>query len=447
MRKLISLVLALSFCITLFSACGKTEGTQNEPASSAASSVQQTSQEAVKEEPKPVTLNFMAPGVPKSDGEDFWTVTMPRLVNEKDPNITVNSEMLPNEQYLTTLKARMAAGDGPDIYMFWASQGLKELLDAGYAKDITGSPLLKDFNESVIKAFTFENKVYAIPQGVVLLGTYYNKDLFAKAGIDTIPQNWPAFLEACKKLKSAGITPIVMGDKDWWYIQFGLYQIVANLIPDFIDYDNQLLKGDKHFSDPEWTKAIEAYYNLYKEDYVLKGTLGIGGAQEAQMFIDGKAAMVLDGNWAIDGLVKEGAAKFERGFFALPANEPGKPTSYSYSASTGFVTNPKSANLDAVDSVMEFWMNRESPLFKSWRENNADIPTIKGEVFNNGLLKDSVDKFQNSPAAPFCNNNWPGDVAEFMCKKFQELIAGKGTPEDVAKATEARLREVQTQNK
>lgn len=443
MKKVLSIIVVLCLCLALFSACGKSANVGNDETSTAEQTAATTVQETTKEEVKPVTLNVLVPGVPKTDGEDFWTSIMPRLVNEKFAHITVNSEMLPNEQYLTTLKARMAAGEGPDIYMFWPSQGLKELIDAGYAKDINGSPALKDFSEAVVKAFTFDGKVYAIPQGVMLLGTYYNKDLFSKAGIETLPQDWPAFLEACKKLKDAGITPIVMGDKDWWYAQFGLYQLVANIVPDFIDYDTKMLAGEKHFTDPEWTKAFEMYYGLYKEGYVMKGTLGIGGAQEAQMFIDGKAAMVFDGNWALDALAKEGAAKFERGFFALPANDPGKSTAYSYSASTGFVTNPKSQNLDAVSSVMENWMSKDSPLFKSWRENSADIPAIKGEVFDKEVLKDAVAKFQDSPAAPFCNNNWPGDVAEIMCKKFQELIAGKGTPADVAKAVEDRLREVQ----
>lgn len=435
----------------LFSACGKSADVKNDSSSATSGTGQAVASTAPektpKEEAEPVTLNFMAPGVPKNDGEDFWTVTMPKLVNEKFSNISVNSEMLPDEQYITTLKARMAAGEGPDIYMFWASKGLKELIDAGYAKDITGSPILKDFNEGVVKAFTFDGKVYAVPQGVIMLGTYYNKDLFKKAGIETLPQDWPSFLDACKKLKSAGITPIVMGDRDWWYIQFGLYQIAANVIPDFIDYDNQMLAGGKHFTDPEWTKAFEMYYSLYKEGYVMKGTLGIGGAQVAQLFIDGKAAMVFDGTWALDGLVKEGAAKFERGFFALPANEPGKPTVYSYSASAGFVTNPESKNPDAVNRVMEYWMTKGSPLFKSWREKTADIPAIKGETFNKEILNDAVTNFQNSPSAPFCNNNWPEGVAEFMCKKFQELIAGKVTPADVAKTTEAKLREVQAQKK
>ena len=49
-----------------------------------------------------------------------------------------------------------------------------------------------------------------------MVGFWYNKDLFTKAGISAPPATWTAFLDDVKKLKAANITPIALGEKDKW---------------------------------------------------------------------------------------------------------------------------------------------------------------------------------------------------------------------------------------
>ena len=58
-----------------------------------------------------------------------------------------------------------------------------------------------------IETFTRDDgKMYKIPpSGLQLAGMYYNKELFAKAGIETFPETWDDFWKACDKLKEAGI--------------------------------------------------------------------------------------------------------------------------------------------------------------------------------------------------------------------------------------------------
>ena len=49
-----------------------------------------------------------------------------------------------------------------------------------------------------------------------MVGVWYNKELFEKAGIDAPPATWDEFLADVQKLKDAGITPIAVGEKDKW---------------------------------------------------------------------------------------------------------------------------------------------------------------------------------------------------------------------------------------
>ena len=50
---------------------------------------------------------------------------------------------------------------------------------------------------------------------------FYNKELVAKAGVDpTTIKTWDDFLAAVKKIKEAGITPIIMGGGEKWPMHF-----------------------------------------------------------------------------------------------------------------------------------------------------------------------------------------------------------------------------------
>ena len=61
-----------------------------------------------------------------------------------------------------------------------------------------------------------DGKNYGVPWDMGMVGWWYNKDLFKKAGIDKEPATWTEFLADVKKLKDAGITPIALGEKDSW---------------------------------------------------------------------------------------------------------------------------------------------------------------------------------------------------------------------------------------
>ena len=63
---------------------------------------------------------------------------------------------------------------------------------------------------------------------------FYNKSVFSKAGINTMPRTWDEFLSLCAKLKSRGITPIALGSKNRWPAQFWFdYLILRTVGPDY----------------------------------------------------------------------------------------------------------------------------------------------------------------------------------------------------------------------
>jgi raffinose/stachyose/melibiose transport system substrate-binding protein len=395
---------------------------------------------------------MLVSGAKAAEGEDFELETLPKLVKEKFPNVTLEVQKLPDEQYYTSVKAKLAAGEGPDIFLVFpksANMGAIEVAKAGYAADLSGLSFWNNISASAANDLGYEGKPYAVADGMDILGAYYNKDLFAKAGITELPQDWNAFLEASQKLKDAGVTPIVMGDKDPWVIQFGMYQLAANSVyPGDPKFDEKLQTGETQLTDAKWVKTVNQYKELYDKGYVVKGSLGMASTQAMQQFIDGKAAMVFTGTWDLPSITAKGAVEFERGFFSVPGNEPGQPIYASASTSAGFALNASSKNLDVAKQIFEYMYDGQSPLFQAWVASNPSISVYNGVPLNNEIFKDALDHIQSTGNAfYFSNQMWPAGVSDVMQSKFSEIIGGKKTSaEEVTKAMQDKYNELNKGN-
>lgn len=395
-----------------------------------------------------ITLTMIVSGNRAADGEDFELDVLPRMVNEKFPHITLEVQKLPDDQYETNILTKLAAGEAPDIFRVWprmASMGVFDMAKAGYLADLTDLPFQQYISQGAKDDMSYEGKIYGVTKGIDMLGVYYNKSLFEQAGISEVPQDWDAFLAASQQLKDEGITPIVMGDKDSWWIQFGMYQIVANtLYAEDKDFDIKLQNGEVEFTDPRWVEAISKYYDLYDQGYMAGNTLALSGSQAIQMFIDGQAAMVITGTWDMPPLMNEGAVQFERGFFSLPGNDAGEPVWQAVSTGAGWAVSADTKQRDAVNDVLNYWFDPESDLFAAWVELNPSISAFEGVPLNNELFRDAYELYlEKGNSTYFANQMWPSGVADEMQAKFGEMIGGRDvTPEDVATAMQKKFNEL-----
>lgn len=261
-----------------------------------------------------ITITMLCSGTVTEN--DFETEVFPRLVNETYPNIKVEVVKLPDNQYSTALLSRLASGSCADIIlvqpMYASSTSVLELAAKGYLEPITDMEAVKLAGVGV-DSFTYNGEVYGIPTGVTILGTYYNQEIFSRYSL-SVPKTWDEFLNVCEALKNNGVQPIVMGDKDKYEMQFGLYQLAANEIyPANSEYDIKLRDGSTSFTDSgTWDRILSMYYTLYEKEYIAQDSLSIGDAQAVQRFNDGKAAMIFGGSFDIQNMTK---GEFETGYF------------------------------------------------------------------------------------------------------------------------------------
>lgn len=443
-KKVVSVLCVAAMGMSLLAGCG---GGGGKEASETAESSGPYDEQAI-ENAGDITITMMVSGVATEN--DFETEVLPELVKEKWPNVTLEVTKLPDDNYYTTLRSRLSSGECPDIIltqpMYAGSNSCYSLAEAGYLASLNDMKWSE--NMSDLSAVTYEDNIVTCTAGVSILGTYYNKDIFAECGITEEPQTWDEFLDVCAKIKDAGYQPIVMGDKDMYVMQFGLYQIACNEVySQNADYDEQLRTGETSFTDEgTWDKVLEMYNELYENGYIdASQSLGIGASQAIQEFIDGNAAMTFDGSFNAPALLAEGeGGAFERGYFPIPSESGDNYTATCLSA--GYSIYSGSEYVDECKELLDYWFDGESDIWDAYLATGKIIVTY-GEgadaTANYELFKPFIDMMNEGKAFHWCNQAWPSGTETTMEEKFGEMIGGQGTTvDDITQEMQTRFQDL-----
>src|SRR5262245_26487384 len=262
------------------------------------SSSKSSSDSSASSSGKPVTINWWH--IQNTDPmKTVWKQAADEYM-KAHPNVTIKITVLENEAFMAKHTTNRQAGNPPDIFQSWGGGTLKEQADASLVKDISEptSSWIGDLNPAAVGLYKVGDKQYGVPYNLGMVGVWYNKSLFAKAGIDAPPETWADFLADVKKLKDAGITPIAVGEKDKWPGMFWW----ANLSLRIAGKDAMAKAGeDGSFDSPGFVKAGEELKKLidmqpFQDGHLAAPWDGAGG--EAAQLGNGKAAMDLMGQWA-----------------------------------------------------------------------------------------------------------------------------------------------------
>ncbi|SFK99578.1 multiple sugar transport system substrate-binding protein [Paenibacillus sp. 1_12] len=116
------------------------------------------------------------------------------IIQKKLPDLKLVREFAASGEYWTKLNTQVAGGNAPDLMIFtldtlydFAKRG--QLLDLQPFAD-QGIIHLNDFNPAIVNSGKVDGKLYTVSQGNSILGSYYNKDLFKKAGVSEPDLNW-----------------------------------------------------------------------------------------------------------------------------------------------------------------------------------------------------------------------------------------------------------------
>ncbi len=215
-----------------------------------------------------------------------------------NPDVEIELVMLENEAFKQRVQVAVQAGDPPDIFHSWGGGVMLEYANAGMLRDITGfveNTLSKKIGMGALGVYGFDGTYYGSPYDMGAVGMWYNKAIFEELGV-SVPETWPQFLDAVKKIKAAGYVPIAMGAGDRWPAHFWWVYLAMRLGGQ--EAFNAAYTGAGSFADAPFVQAGERLLELAALEPFQTGFLGATYDDQAALVGNGKAAMELMGQWA-----------------------------------------------------------------------------------------------------------------------------------------------------
>lgn len=120
-----------------------------------------------------------------------------------NPGIDISYRRLDPETYEDTLINALAAGSGPDIFMFansWLSKNKSKIIPA--PPDIMNMLTFQQLYPQIAEQnFTDGQRIYALPLSIDTLALFYNKNIFDQAGVTATPKTWDQVRDVIDKIR------------------------------------------------------------------------------------------------------------------------------------------------------------------------------------------------------------------------------------------------------
>ena len=356
------------------------------------------------------------------------------------PGVKFEITPLENEAFKTKLTTVVQAGDPPDIFHTWGGGVLAQQADAGMVKDISAD--VGQWRDTMIPtaldAYTIEGKTYASAVDTGMVGFWYNKELFERAGVSKAPVTWAEYLEAVRKLKAASITPIALAGKEKWPGHY--YWAYLAMRVGGLDALRQAAV-DKDFNKPDFVAAGTRLAELVALQPFQTGFLAAGYSTadgQAATVGNGKAAMELMGQWAPvvqrDNSAGKKGLGTRLGFFAFPAVDGGKgQITDAFGGGGGFAVG-KDAPPEAVE-FLKFIAQPENARIEAKTAGVLPVVKAASDAVTDPNLKLVADTMNRATGFQlYLDQAYAPAVGQQVNDSVAELLAGKSSPEQVVQA-------------
>ncbi len=211
------------------------------------------------------------------------------------PNITVDFEDVPAEEFTDRLTTRIAGGNPPDVAFMDQSAVVdfasrNALLELGPYAEKSAAVKVDDYVDAFLQAALWEEKLYGLPYDGESTGLFYRTDLFEAAGIAGPPTTWEEFETAAQALTNAEA-------RTYGFIMFAT-EAAYYWYPWLWQNEGELLSEDGTevlFNSDAGKEAAEFYVRL--SDYSPADYLNSNSYDGRIAFAEGQVAMYIAGAW------------------------------------------------------------------------------------------------------------------------------------------------------
>lgn len=337
-----------------------------------------------------------------------------------NPDVTVKWNNFDHEGYKTAIRNFLTA-DAPDLANWYAGNRMAPFVEAGLFEpvdDVWEENGLNEQLKSAAASMTQDGKKWGVPYTYYQWGIYYRADIFEEQGI-TPPKTWDELIAACEKLNAAGIKPFAIGTKALW--PTGGWFDYLNLRVNGYEFHMDLTAGKVPYTDPKVKAVFDKWAELVKPGYFIDNHAALDWQDAVPLFVQGKAAMYLMGNFAV-ATFKDGGLKDEQiGFMQFPEITPGIPMAED--APTDTIHIPANAkNKEDAKKFLAFLAKPETQT--KMNETLGQLPVNnQAEVGDDKFLQQGFEMLSNAYAlAQFYDRDAPAEMAKAGMEGFQEFM-------------------------
>ncbi|MGQ7311726.1 ABC transporter substrate-binding protein [Microbacterium arabinogalactanolyticum] len=362
----------------------------------------------------------------QADKVEFMKWAMDGFKKEH-PEAKIKEVSAEQSSYKTKLQTAMSTGDAPDVFYTLPGGFLDAFVKSGQVADLDDALAKDGWGDSFIPAamdsVTFDDSTYAVPIDIDAAVVWYNKALFEKKGWTT-PKTWDEFVQLSEKIAADGIVPVALGNKDSWpatfWFQYGQMRTEGSgLVTDFLNGDGKIALD---------AKGAEPLQTLAQKKLLPTGANGMSDQEANLLFLNGQAAMVLNGTWQI-GMSADAPAGFELGYFPFPtvADGKGDQTDTLAGVAAAFAISEKAKDKKLATEFLQYMTSPD--VMKKYVElrktmvtlKGATTPDVAGPVLS-GIVSDIIE-----PAGhldPFYDTALPPKATTVYYSTLQGLIEG-----------------------
>ena len=225
---------------------------------------------------------------------------------KKDPSFNLTLEGPSFTDYWTKVKTRLSSSGAPCIITTQAARA-QELKDLTVPLDdlVKSNNLdVSVYNKAMIDGMTVEGTLRAIPYDAEPMVLYYNKELFAAAGLKEPGTSYTTsqFVSDLKALTKDGVSGLAVPPG------FGSG---PGLPLAFANGHEPVKDGNLDLTNQGMVEGQQFAFDLAAKDKVAGAPQASDTTDVAQQqFTSGKAAMIIDGPWMYDAMTAKATAKW-----------------------------------------------------------------------------------------------------------------------------------------
>jgi len=372
------------------------------------------------------------------DGLNGEVVTELAARYAEETGVTVEPAFFGYGDLLTKLQATGGGGERPDLAiadLVW----MPSLAESGTLVDlddfVAGAGVdLDDFYPELLSINQYDGQLFGLPVSTNNLELFYNKELFAAAGLDpeAAPASWDELQEAATACAdaSSGRTGMELftepGEGLTWQFQVYLWQAGGEFLNDDLTA--------AAFNSPEGESALQYWLDL----------IDSGGSSVAPwgQFGQGAACMVMDGSWMVG--IWSAEPPFDFGTATMPYPSDGTMAT-NMGGEQGFVMAEDPAAQQAAFDFLAWFTSSEVQV--EWDQRTGFMP-VRASVAEDPAYLEYIES--NEPRyLPFVENQqfarsrpavpeYP-ELSDAFSRELERALLGEATAAEALAAAETAV--------